>query len=65
MPIEDRVRSLGTKTLTYPWLRRFIVVGPYNRHYRRDAVASLFAEAFVSSAQAARRLRSRSGRKKT
>jgi hypothetical protein len=63
MPIEDKIRSVGNKGITYPWLRRFIVVGPYNKHYRRDAAASILGEAFVSAAHRARRLRSRAARK--
>lgn len=49
MSIEKKIRSVGTKSVTYPWLRRYIVVGPYNRRVRQDAAASFLAT-FVSAA---------------
>jgi hypothetical protein len=43
MPIEHKVRSVGTKSVTYPWLRRYVVIGPYNRRVRQDMAASVLA----------------------
>ena len=57
MPIEDKIRSVGTKSLTYPWMRRYVVIGPYNRHVRQDAAASILARAITSARDAARRRR--------
>ena len=59
MPVEDHIRSVGTKSVTYPWLRRYIVVGPYGRHMRRDAAASVLARAILTAAGAAASARKR------
>ena len=36
MPIENKIRSVGNKSVIYPWMRRYVVIGPYNRHVRKD-----------------------------
>jgi hypothetical protein len=59
MAIEHKVRSVGTKTITYPWLRRYVVVGPYNRHVRHDAAVSLVSRLFGAAAASAARRRNR------
>jgi hypothetical protein len=47
MPIENKIRSVGHKTVVYPWFRKYIVVGPYNRHVRRDIATNMFERAFA------------------
>ncbi len=41
MSVEERIRRIGTKTIAYPWLRRYVVIGPYNRRVRHEAAASV------------------------
>jgi len=59
MSFERKVRSVGTKFVTYPWLRRHVVVGPYNRHVRRDAAASLLVNLVDVGLDRARRRRAK------
>jgi hypothetical protein len=49
MAIEQKIRSAGHKSLTYSWLRRYVVIGPYNRRVRHD-VAEALAVIMVSTA---------------
>ena len=54
MAIEHRIRSLGTKFLTYPWMRRYIVISPLvNGSVRQTVVASATARATNSAADKA------------
>jgi hypothetical protein len=57
MALERKIRSIGTKSVTYPWLRRYVVVGPYNRRFRHEAAASILARAIVSASHTAGKLR--------
>jgi hypothetical protein len=61
MTLERKVRSVGTKSIAYPWLRRHVVVGPYNRHVRRDVAAGLLVTLFEAAADRARRRRAKVG----
>jgi hypothetical protein len=45
MPIENKIRSVGNKSIIYPFFRRHIVIGPYNRHVRRDMAARVLQRA--------------------
>lgn len=54
MAIEDRIRSIGTRFVTYPWMRRYIVISPLlNGSVRQTIVASMTARATNSAADAA------------
>jgi len=59
MAIERKIRSVGHKSVIYPWVRRYVVVGPYNRHVRRDVAASAMTKAIMLAAVQAGKLRSR------
>lgn len=61
MAIEKKIRSIAHKSVTYPWLRRYVVVGPYNRKARQDAAASVLVMMFDAAARtaAARKRRAR------
>ena len=54
MAIEDRIRSIGTRVITYPWMRRYIVISPLvNGSVRHTIVANATARATNSAADAA------------
>jgi hypothetical protein len=59
MAFEKKVRSVGNKSITYPWLRRYVVIGPYNRRVRRDLSEKLLIRALATAAGSAMAVRRR------
>jgi hypothetical protein len=52
--IEQRIRSLGVRVLTFPWMRRYIQISPLvHGSVRHTAVASATARATNRAADVA------------
>ena len=64
MTFEKKVRSVGNKSITYPWLRRYVVIGPYNRRVRHDLAESLVIRALGTAAGSAMAVRNRRASKR-
>jgi hypothetical protein len=59
MSLEKRVRSIGHKSIAYPWLRRYVSIGPFNRRVRHEMGATVLVRVLGASATRAAALRRR------
>ena len=50
--------------MAYSWLRRYVVIGPYNRKVRQDTAAILLVKVFDSAARKASETRRSRGKGK-
>jgi hypothetical protein len=62
MPVEQRIKTAGNKSLIYPWMRRYVEFGLVNKHVRRDAAATIIARLIAAGATRAVAARQRRAR---